>query len=256
MSVKLKICTFNLRTPVPKDEKNYFPHRKERILACIRQERPDIIGFQEAADETRAWLRDTLVDYAIVGCGRGKDLLGECTLIAYKKHDFEALAVENFWLSLAPSVPGSRFGADQSGCPRIATAVILKHREAQEPFLMLNTHLDHKGSAARMYGAIQLLQYIDSKRLPVILTGDMNALPDAPEIRVITDCQYRTLVDLTAPLGGTFHDFGRRATPSKIDYIFSDMTADPAESYIVEDIPQDGVYISDHNPVIAFVTAN
>ena len=40
---------------------------------------------------------------------------------------------------------------------------------------------------------------------------------------------------------------------SKIDYIFTDLTADKTESYRVEDAPVDGVYISDHFPVVAFV---
>ena len=44
------------------------------------------------------------------------------------------------------------------------------------------------------------------------------------------------------------------ATPVKIDYIFTDMESDPAESYAVEDIPVEGLYISDHQPVIGFVT--
>lgn len=256
MSVKLKICTFNLRTPVPKDEANYFPNRKERILECIRKEDPDIIGFQEAAVYTADWLREVLDGYMIVGCGRGKTLNDEASLIAYRKNAFEMISAETFWLSLAPSVWGSRYGADQSTCPRVATAAVLKHREAERPFLFLNTHLDHKGSAARMYGAIQLLQYIDKMKLPTVLTGDLNAQPDAPEIKVIADSKYHGMIDLTASLGGTFHDFGRRDPYSKIDYIFSNMRSDPAESYAVEDIPVDGVYISDHFPVIAFVEAD
>ena len=43
MSFKMKVCTFNLRTPVPNDGANYFPNRKQRILDCIRDENPDII---------------------------------------------------------------------------------------------------------------------------------------------------------------------------------------------------------------------
>ena len=256
MSVKLKICTFNLRTPVQKDEVNYLPNRKERILECIRKEDPDIIGFQEAAVYTADWLREVLDGYMIVGCGRGKTLNDEASLIACRKNAFEMISAETFWLSLAPSVWGSRYGADQSSCPRVATAAVLKHREAEKPFLFLNTHLDHKGSAARMYGAIQLLQYIDKMKLPTVLTGDLNAFPDAPEIRVIADSEHHGLVDLTASLGGTFHNFGRRDPAAKIDYIFSNMRSDPAESYAVEDIPVNGVYISDHFPVIAFVEAD
>ena len=254
MSVKLKICTFNLRTPVKADELNYFPNRKARILECIAKEDPDIIGFQEAAVTTADWLREELNGYVVIGCGRGKTLDDEASLIAYRKNAFEMISAETFWLSLAPSVPGSRYGADQSGCPRIATAAVLKHREADQWFLFVNTHLDHKGSAARMYGAIQILQYIDKKKLPFVLTGDLNAWPDAPEIRVIADCKYLHAVDLTADVGGTFHGFGQRVPNTKIDYIFSDLPADPAESYAVEDLPVDGVYISDHRPVISFVT--
>ena len=254
MSVKLKICTFNLRTPVKGDEINYLPNRKGRILECIKKENPDIIGFQEAAVYTADWLREELTDYMIVGCGRGKTLNDEASLIAYRKNAFEMISAETFWLSLAPSVPGSRFGADQSSCPRVATAAVLKHREADQWFLFVNTHLDHKGSAARMYGAIQILQYIDKKKLPFILTGDLNAWPDAPEIKMISECEYLNAVDLTATVPATFHNYGRRDPYSKIDYIFSDLPADPAESYAVEDIPVEGLYISDHFPVVSFVT--
>ena len=254
MSVKLKICTFNLRTPVKADELNYLPNRKGRILDCIATEKPDIIGFQEAAVYTADWLREALDDYTVIGCGRGKKLDDEASLIAYRKNMFEMVSAETFWLSLAPNAPGSRYGADQSGCPRVATAAVLKHRESDQWFLFVNTHLDHKGSAARMYGAIQILQYISTKGLPFVLTGDLNALPDAPEIRVIADCKYLNAVDLTADVGGTFHGFGKRVPNTKIDYIFSDLPADPAESYAVTDEPADGLYISDHRPVISFVT--
>ena len=254
MSVKLKVCTFNLRTPVKDDGVNYLPNRKERILECIANENPDIIGFQEAAVYTADWLREVLDGYIVIGCGRGKTLNDEASLIAYRKNAFEMISAETFWLSLAPTVWGSRYGADQSGCPRVATAAVLKHREAEKPFLFVNTHLDHKGSAARMYGSIQILQYIDSKKLPFVLTGDLNAWPEHPEIKVITDCKYLNAVDLTADVGGTFHGFGTRENPTKIDYIFSDLPADPAESYAVNDVPVEGVYISDHFPVISFVT--
>lgn len=254
MSFKMKVCTFNLRTPVPNDGANYFPNRKQRILDCIRDEDPDIIGFQEAAVTTADWLREVLDGYTVIGCGRGKTLNDEASLIAYRKNAFEMISAETFWLSLAPSVWGSRYGADQSTCPRVATAAVLKHREAEKPFLFLNTHLDHKGSAARMYGSIQILQYVDKMGLPVVMTGDFNALPDAPEIKVIVDSKYHGIQDLTAEVGGTFHGFGQRLPNTKIDYIFSNLPADPAESYAVQDEPADGVYISDHRPVISFVT--
>jgi endonuclease/exonuclease/phosphatase family metal-dependent hydrolase len=41
--------------------------------------------------------------------------------------------------------------------------------------------------------------------------------------------------------------------PVKIDYVFTNLPTDHDESYAVEDIPVDGIYISDHRPVVAFV---
>lgn len=253
MSAKLKICTFNLRCPSKKDGINYFDNRKDLILNCIEREKPDVIGFQEATDHSRAWLLDVLGDYVMLGCGRKEDLTGEGTLVAYKKHDFQALSMENFWLSLAPSVPGSTFGADQSKCPRITTAVVLKHKDAEKPFLFVNTHLDHLGSAARTYGSIQILQYVDEKKLPFVLTGDLNAEPNDPEIKIITDCAYLNVTDLTRNIKGTFHNYGKKDEASKIDYIITDMPGDPTEAYVAKDVTPEGVYISDHYPVFAFV---
>ena len=256
MSVKLKVCSFNMRCPSKADGINYFPNRTGRILEFIRKENPDIIGFQEAADMSREWLRKMLTDYTVIGCGRDRDLHGESAVIAYRTKAFEMLFAETFWLSSAPSVAGSRYGEDQSICPRVATAIVLKANDAQQPFLMINTHLDHKGSAARMHGSIQILQYIDKMKLPFILTGDMNALPDAPEIKNITDYEYRKITDASSKLSGTYHNYGREAINSKIDYIFTDMNTFADESYIVEDIPVGGVYISDHYPIIGFVEVN
>lgn len=254
MSVKLKVCTFNLRTPVKSDGINYFPNRTGRILETIRNEKPDLIGFQEVADMTRKWLREALTDYIVVGCGREKNLTGESMVIAYRRDCFDMISMETFWLSTAPDLPGSTYGTDQSSCPRCSTAVVLKHDEATKPFLFINTHLDHKGQQARMFGAIQILQYVSKQKLPFVLTGDMNAWPNTPEIQAFISCKDRTIVDVTANITGTFHAFGTRPTMSKIDYIFTDLLTDPAEAYAVEDIPVDGLYISDHMPVIGFVT--
>lgn len=54
MSVKLKIMTFNLRVDSSGDGINRLFNRKDRILATIDNEKPDLIGFQEASDTTRA----------------------------------------------------------------------------------------------------------------------------------------------------------------------------------------------------------
>ena len=259
MAERLKIMTFNLRTPVQTDGINCFWNRTGRITEVIGREQPDLIGFQEATREVRSFLTEALfpLGYLVVGCGRERDLHGEGTVIAYRRERFELQSIESHWLSLTPSLPGSTFGGDQSKYPRIFTAAVLRCDGAAEPFLFLNTHLDHKGSTARLLGAAEVMQYVAEKGLHFIITGDMNALPGTPEIGVFTasPAAGAPVRDLTEDIRGTFHKFGAFTGDAitKIDYIFSDLAADKTESYRVEDTPKGGVYLSDHFPVVSFV---
>lgn len=257
MSARIKVFTFNLRVEASVDGINIFDNRRGRILDTIREYSPDIIGFQEANDKMREWLIDSLTDYFVVGCGRLDDWRGESTVLAFKKHDFEMISLENRWLSATPDVPGSTFGADQSRCPRMFTAVLLKHCDAREPFIFLNTHLDHKGAIARLLGAVEITQYLSLCGYHFVVTGDMNARPGTPEIEAFTNFAPcgAPVIDATEKLGGTFHGFGKLEVPVKIDYIFTDMPCDTDESFIVPNEPVDGIYITDHCPVCAFVTA-
>ena len=56
-------------------------------------------------------------------------------------------------------------------------------------------------------------------------------------------------MDCTAGLGTTFHAFGQLPNGPKIDYIFTDGLC--KSSYVVEDIPVNGQYYSDHYAVVA-----
>lgn len=251
-TAQLKIMSFNLRTANRGDGVNYFFDRFDRVTEVLDREKPDIVGFQEVTDPMRVKLRDYLTDYTVQGCGRDADYHGEAMIIAYRKDAVELISLENIWLSMTPSIPGSRYGADQSGCPRMFTAALIKHQNVKEPFYFINTHLDHEGALARYLGAVQIAQFISLHPQKFVLTGDFNATPERPEICVVTDAlAYRGAKDCTAELGGTFHDFGRIPPEKcpKIDYIFSDARC--VDSYVVEDIPVEGKYYSDHNAVCA-----
>ena len=254
MSAQLKIMSFNLRTANRGDGINYFFDRFDRIIEVLNKEKPDVIGFQEVTDEMRAKLRDCMPDYTVQGCGRDASYHGEAMLIAYRKDEAELISLENVWLSMTPGIPGSRYGVDQSGCPRMFTAAVLKHNKADKPFLFINTHLDHEGKTARYLGSVQLIQYISKYGGNFIMTGDFNATPTAPEIAVIPHAlAYRGAKDCTEGLPGTFHAFGKIPEDKrpKIDYIFSDAPCTAA--YMVEDSPVEGRYYSDHNAVCAIL---
>lgn len=248
----MKIMSFNLRFDGPWDGINAFSNRTDRVFDTIYKESPDIVGFQEVTDSMRKTMRQGLSGYTTVGCGRDGNYHGEAMLIAFKTELFELIEVQNVWLSETPTVPGTKYGLDHSGCPRMYTAVRLKHNEIKSPFWFINTHLDHEGAKARALESTQLCGDIQKLEEKFILTGDFNAEPSSPEIMLITEkLAERGCVDCTKDLGPTFHAFGKLSPQEqvKIDYIFTDGICKNA--YRVEDNPVNGQYYSDHNAVCA-----
>ena len=251
---KIKVMSFNLRMDTSHDGINRFRNRIPRVMEVINKEDPDLIGFQEVTDYMRGVMRENLKGYTVVGCGRNKELKDESMLIAFKHDDCELISLDNVWLSDTPKIFGSRYGGDQSGCPRMYTIARLKHKNTDTPFYFINTHLDHEGENARYLGAKQIAQAISELDENFVLTGDFNAPPDTPEIKVITESlAYRGAIDCTKDLGTTFHAFGKWPVEEwvKIDYIFTDGKC--KEAYRVDDIMEDGKFYSDHNAVVSII---
>lgn len=252
MAQKIKTMSFNLRIAVKGDGINYFDYRLPRIIEFLDAEKPDVVGFQEVDGHMRALLVESVKGYTFVGCGRNPDYTGESATLAYRTDKFELVALENFWLSATPDLPGSRYGFDQSPCPRVTTAALLKMRGAKNPFWFINTHLDHEGRMARMFGAMQIMQFMSTKKEPCILTGDFNANPDSREIKLLLENNSYHLTDCTSTIEATFHAY-KTEPYAKIDYIFTNLVCDVNESVLYPDVPVDGVYLSDHRPVGAFI---
>ncbi len=247
----IKVMTYNLRVDNTGDGVNSFTNRRERVIAMLEEQCPDIIGFQECTHLMRAYLEQRMPMYAFVGCGREKDCTGESMAIAYRKDAFAVVKVENFWLTATPRVPGSTLGGDQSSCPRMATVAVLRPFGGQDELCVCNTHLDHQGPIARQIEAAVLCAKLDDYHQPLILTGDFNAKPGKPEMQLIRNAMLaRGVQDVTAHLGGTFHNFGRKEVCSKIDYIFAQYNCLTCD-IIPDDREGQGLYYSDHFAIIA-----
>ena len=247
----MKVMTFNLRVPADCDGINQFNFRKNRILEVIRQEKPDLIGFQEVRPEGRAWLADELSnEYYVLGCGRKQNYDGEGNPIAINRKKFDLIHYETFWLSDTPNIPGTCYeNLDQSPFPRFAIATSIWHKELGKMIQFVNLHADHQGQQARLAELTQLLDYLKCLSGYKIITGDMNAKPDSEEIGTFLEkASDMNIKDASEGLGPTYHNFGR-CYGYRIDYIFSDMKV--LESRVVEDTPVEGVYYSDHRAVVA-----
>ena len=247
--MNIKVMTFNLRIMTDADGINRFDKRFWRVVKTIRDELPDLVGFQEATTEMKRMLEKEISDiYMVVGCGRKCNYRGESVCIGYRKDIFELVNLETYWLSDTPNVAGSRYeNSDQSQCARLAVCAQLSPEGSNECIFFHNTHLDHKGEQARVLEIQQVIEKIKSYGGKFILTGDMNDFPDSECMGLVKSVEGVT--DATAELKHTFHNYGRNDKDCKIDYIYTNATA--LKAYTVEDIPVEGVYISDHYPVCA-----
>lgn len=251
MAGTVKVVTFNIRCDGAwaHDGINAWKFRKQYVIRKIRNEAPDVIGFQEVLPHVLDELKRQLPEYLFAGCGRSADFDNEYGVIAYKKDRLELIGLDVFWLSDTPYLPGSRY-PEGSDCPRICTAVVLREYGSAKPFRVYNTHLDHEGEIARIKGIQQILQRMgeDYKKweLPALLMGDFNATPDSTELCSVDAYQPFALTDATAGQSVSFHDYG--TLQSKIDYIFASDVWRCAPAEIWDDCV-DGVYLSDHYPV-------
>ena len=247
----MKIVTFNLRCDRQQDGDNCFIYRQPLILRAIERERPDVICFQEVLPHMAVWLKSSLGDYYMAGCGRSEKLDGEQLTVAFRKDGYQLLEMHTFWLSETPMTPGSRYPG-QSSCPRTCTDAVLMEEESRRVFRVLNTHLDHVGLEARERGLSQILRHVEEARLfpdsPMILAGDFNAEPDSEEMALLKT--YPGLTDVTQGIGITYHGYGRGDPPCQIDYIVL-KGALACRNVAKWTDKENGVFLSDHYPVCA-----
>ncbi len=245
--MKIKVMTFNLRCRTPKDGINIFDNRQPRVLEVIKNENPDIIGFQEARNEMRDFLRKEFADeYYVIGCGRDAGYRGESTPIAYKRDRLELIGLDTFWLSDTPSVAGSKYENVDQCCSRLAVCAEFSPVGC-ENIMFVNTHLDVTSEKARIWGMEKICEYLSEYKGKYMLTGDMNDFPNSRCISIAKS--MKNTEDATKNITHSYHEYGKIKENYKIDYIFTN--AEVICSHAVEDIPQNGIYISDHYPICA-----
>ena len=266
------LATFNVRCSCDRGDISWY-RRMPRVADIVRRRGFDVFGVQEAEPAEAAILEYELPGFARVGCGRGKDRLGEAMFIYFRSSRFDCLDSGTFWLSETPDVPGSRY--EGAGCPRTCTWALLKDRFSGAKFRYFNTHLDHISPQARVDGMRVLLELgvrpAKARGETVILTGDLNDTldeTDSPKA-IATLCGpllskrasenpialvSTELVDAYAlsktPHAGphkTFHGFTK--TPRcRIDYVFATPDVEVFSHETIDDTPG-GEFASDHYPV-------
>jgi endonuclease/exonuclease/phosphatase family metal-dependent hydrolase len=186
----------------------------------------DIFGAQEVCHDQLEYMLSRLPEYDYIGVARddGKTK-GEYSPVFYRRDRFELLDSGTFWLSETPDEVSFGWDAD---CRRVCSWGLFKDKLSKRKFWFFNTHMDHKGKAARVEGAklvIAKIKQMCGDKARVILTGDFNVAQDSPAYN--TFAQSGILKDAynLAPIkyapAGTFNNFKVDThTDKRIDHIF------------------------------------
>lgn len=257
----LKVISYNIRQShalksdgKPADGTNAWMFRYPATLEMMDKEMPDVMGVQEMCLDQRELIYEYFNGkYKYVGVGRedGRKK-GEMMAIWYNPKTISISKWGTFWLSETPSKPTKGWDA---ACFRTATWAICRHKPSGHTFLMVNTHLDHEGVQAREESVKLILAKIaelNTKGLPVVLTGDFNAAIDSDLIQGLNAefTQARQAAETTDFLA-SFNGWGKKS--SIIDYIYYTGFARCPEFQTITKKFADKPFISDHFPIKAIL---
>ena len=147
--VRLRVLSFNLRYITNQDQgKLAWTARRDAVGALIREDRPDLIGFQEALRPMLDDVTTRVPGYIEVGVGRedGKQQ-GEYSALFVSKDRFTVQESGTFWLSDTPEVPNSRTWKNR--VTRVCTWAKLLDKPSGRVIHFYNTHLDHESQEAK-----------------------------------------------------------------------------------------------------------
>lgn len=251
-SQSFDVMSFNIRYDNPDDRQNSWTqgNRKQRVAKILQEEKPSILGVQEALHHQLEFLEATLPNHQRVGVGRDDGMQkGEYAAIFFEKDKFTLLDSGHFWLSETPETPS--LGWDATCCHRIATWA--KLRQGSKIFFVFNTHFDHEGTQAQHESSRLILSKIKEitagSNADIILMGDFNIVPWHEGIISIKKQLKDTYVAYENIPSGTFTAFNMNEKPKlHIDYIFVSKAV-RAKDYRIIDKKIDGLYPSDHFPV-------
>ena len=256
---ELKVMTFNLRydealfnegKPKPTD----WVNRKHLQVELIQKHQPDVIGMQEPHLHQIKYLEEELPEYGWFGVGRadGKEK-GEFNPVFYKNEKLTVLKSGTFWLSEMPHKPSKSWDA---GYLRICTWVLFQDKKSGNKFYVFNTHFDSKGKMARLKSAELINNKIGEMagEKPVFVLGDFNFKPNSNPYIELTGrhlSDSHTQIENIAPgPEGTFNGFRYGANfRNRIDFIFVNKNV-AVKEYGVIDFSKEGIYPSDHFPVL------
>lgn len=220
------------------------------VVRILQKHRPDVVGLQEDSKQQVDYLTRALPDYSYVQ--------------PYKNKGGGLFIRKASWRVIESGkipIPGKRQ----------ASWALLESTRNGERWLFCNAHLIHRtapdSAAQRMTGAkriaLHMLRHAPAD-VPVVFTGDFNALHDMPVMRYLGGeagapvklSNTFNLIHGADDPRGTWRGLGKEHHGERIDHILINDHASVRHAEIIffDDFP--GAYPSDHYPVQAIVSTS
>ena len=261
---RLRVGSFNIHYDGIGEESWVWQDRRDRVVAAILAESPDLVGLQEVC----TWdgmdmlssrqvpdLERSLAEhgYALSGA-RPLDRIESSNPIVYRTDALEEIDSGAIFFKRDPLMApegtmenlSARFG-------RWTRFRILNGDAAGEELVVLNAHYNPIRFGHRLRSSSILAEYLPdiAADARLIVTGDLNAFPTWSSVKRLT-----TRLSLTDALadqgvtGGTLHRGRESFRWGRIDYVLTDESIDVEDAWISQVRP-DGVFPSDHFGVYA-----
>lgn len=251
---ELEVMTFNIRYGTADDGDHVWPNRRALVAEVIEREAPSVLAIQEALDFQLDELAPVLAGYRKIGQHRDGGTGGEFSGLYVRTEAAEIVDQGEFWLSPTPDVVASR-GWD-AALHRTAAWVDLRVPGFGDPVRVYGTHFDHRGEQARIESAKMIAAHARAAGRRTLVLGDLNVPDGSPALRTFEDEGYRSAVMVVHPdeRRGTFSGFDDpTGGPNRIDHVLVGPGFTVLDARILDD-RVDGIFPSDHFPVVAVVT--
>lgn len=230
-----KVLSYNIHHANPPSETGKID--LEAIAKVINESGADLVGLQE-------------VDVHTIRSGKSSNQaeeLGEMTgrhVFFSKGIDFQGGEYGTAILSKYPILESERYelpNLEGLNAESRTLAVVTVEVEGK-PVKFANTHLDYTNAENNLLQVTRILEIFDGEKLPVIMVGDFNALPESASVQLLDRHFTRSC---TQNCGFTIPQIQPKRT---IDYIMAS-AGSPFE--VKEHQVIDEPYASDHLPVLA-----
>lgn len=245
-SCEVKVLSQNLRIYSANDGwGNSLKKRYTRIREIVEKYNADINCFQECSIQWKPYT-DTMLPSSVYTCVFKKTNVGHCNPVYIRKCKFDVVETGSFELSSADS--DTSYGEN-----RMASWAIVKDKTTGKKLLMINGHLTTV-AAVQASSCTKIMDFVKSKNVEnYLMCGDFNFTStgnkEAYNIMRSNNTKDMAIAAKTEGIqgatGGTFHNYGKRENPIRIDFFFGASSLISKEYTMITDT-FNGMYASDH----------